>query len=131
MPGQKAVFCILYQHDLRDGGTRPEELQAAVSDPEGSLMEKRIGVIAILVTDPFAVSRLNDLLHEYGSIVLGRQGLPLRDKRINVISLIVEGSTDEIGALTGKAGKLSGVRVKSVLTAYREEGDDEDPGGGR
>jgi hypothetical protein len=57
----------------------------------------------------------------YGGIVLGRLGLPLRDKGVNVISLIVEGSTDEIGALTGKAGKLPGVRVKSVLTTYRED----------
>jgi putative iron-only hydrogenase system regulator len=88
-------------------------------------MEKRIGVIAILITEPSAVPRLNDLLHEYGALVLGRQGLPLREKGVNVISLIVEGSTDEIGALTGKAGKLLGVRVKSVLTAYREEGDDD------
>jgi putative iron-only hydrogenase system regulator len=94
-------------------------------------MEKRIGVIAILITEPSAVSRLNDLLHEYGELVLGRQGLPLRGKGVNVISLIVEGSTDDIGALTGKAGKLPGVRVKSVLTAYREEGDDEEGDRGR
>jgi putative iron-only hydrogenase system regulator len=91
-------------------------------------MEKRIGVIAILITEPSAVSRLNDLLHEHGDLVLGRQGLPLRDKGIHVISLIVEGSTDDIGALTGKAGKLPGVRVKSVLTAYREEVDEERDG---
>jgi putative iron-only hydrogenase system regulator len=89
-------------------------------------MEKRIGVVAILITEPASVTRLNDLLHEYGSLVLGRQGLPLRDKGVNVISLIVEGSTDEIGALTGKAGKLPGVRVKSVLTAFREEDHDDD-----
>lgn len=85
-------------------------------------MEKRIGVVAILITDPSAVPRLNELLHEYGDLVLGRQGLPLREKGVHVISLIVEGSTDGIGALTGKAGKLPGVRVKSVLTAYREVG---------
>jgi putative iron-only hydrogenase system regulator len=91
-------------------------------------MEKRIGVVAILVTEASAVSPLNDLLHEYGHLALGRQGLPLREKGVSVISLIVEGSTDEIGALTGKAGKLPGVKVKSVLTAYREEGDDGKPG---
>jgi putative iron-only hydrogenase system regulator len=89
-------------------------------------MEKRIGVVAILVNDPSAVPRLNELLHEYGKLILGRQGLPLREKGVHVISLIVEGDTDEIGALTGKAGKLSGVRVKSVLTAYREGGDGRD-----
>lgn len=86
-------------------------------------MEKRIGVVAILVTEPSAVPLLNDLLHEYGELVLGRQGLPLREKGVHVISLIVEGSTDDIGALAGKAGKLPGVKVKSVLTAFREGGD--------
>ena len=89
-------------------------------------MEKRIGVVAILLTEPSSVPRLNDLLHAYGNLVLGRQGLPLREKGVNVISIIVEGSTDVIGALTGKAGKLPGVHVKSVLTSYREEGDDGD-----
>lgn len=86
-------------------------------------MEKRIGVVAILITDTSSVPRLNELLHGYGSIILGRQGLPLREKGVNVISLIVEGSTDDIGALTGKAGKLPGALVKSVLTAYREDPD--------
>jgi len=90
-------------------------------------MEKRIGVVAILITEASAVSPLNELLHAYGHLVLGRQGLPLREKGVSVISLIVEGSTDDIGALTGKAGKLPGVLVKSVLTAYREEGDDGEP----
>jgi len=88
-------------------------------------MEKRIGVIAILITDTSAISRLNELLHAYGSLILARQGLPLRGKGVSVISLIVEGNTDDIGALTGKAGKLPGVRVKSVLTAYREGPDDD------
>lgn len=91
-------------------------------------MEKRIGVVAILITDTASIPRLNELLHVYGSIILGRQGLPLRAKGVNVISLIVEGSTDDIGALTGKVGKLPGVLVKSVLTAYREGPDDERDG---
>lgn len=114
-------------HILRREETRAEELLAVVSNPEGYLMEKRIGVVAILITEASAVPPLNDLLHAYGHLVLSRQGLPLREKGVNVISLIVEGSTDDIGALTGKAGKLPGVMVKSVLTAYREEGDDGEP----
>jgi putative iron-only hydrogenase system regulator len=92
-------------------------------------MEKRIGVVAILITEASAVQRMNDLLHAYANIVLARQGLPLREKGVNVISLIVEGSTDDIGALTGKMGKLPGVMVKSVLTAYREDGDVDESGG--
>lgn len=79
-------------------------------------MEKRIGVIAILVTNTDSVGGMNDILHQHGAMILGRQGLPLRDRGIHVISLIIEGDTDEIGALTGKIGRLPGVTVKSVLS---------------
>jgi putative iron-only hydrogenase system regulator len=82
-------------------------------------MEKRIGIIALVVTEKTTVPQLNSLFTDYSEIVLGRQGLPLRDKGIHVISLIVEGTTDQIGALTGKAGRLPGVQVKSVLTKIR------------
>ncbi len=86
-------------------------------------MEKRIGVIAILVTDTTSVQSINDTLHAYGHLILGRQGLPLRDKGVNVISLIVEGDTDELGALSGKLGRFRGVKAKSVLTPYQERRD--------
>ena len=87
-------------------------------------MEKRIGAVTVLLEDTSVVSSLNALLSEYGTIILGRQGLPIRERGIRIISLIVEGTTDEIGAMTGKIGRLPGVQVKSVLTKYREVIDD-------
>ena len=87
-------------------------------------MEKRIGIIAVLVGDNSVATELNVLISTYGNIILGRQGMPLRDKGINIISLIVEGTTDQIGALTGKIGRLPSVQVKSVLTNYKESGND-------
>jgi putative iron-only hydrogenase system regulator len=53
--------------------------------------------------------------------LLGRQGVPLRDKDISVISLILEGSTDEMGALTGQIGRLDGIQIKSVLIKNKEQ----------
>ena len=79
-------------------------------------MEKRIGIIAILVKDRASITKLNAIISSHSGIVLGRQGMPLRDRGLNVISLIVEGTTDEIGSATGKIGRLPGVHVKSVLT---------------
>ncbi|HEY8422306.1 MAG TPA: TM1266 family iron-only hydrogenase system putative regulator [Thermoclostridium sp.] len=79
-------------------------------------MEKRIGVIGIIVENMDSAARLNAILHEHADIVLGRLGVPYREKRISVISLIVEGTTDQIGALTGKLGNLPGVSVKSALS---------------
>ncbi len=92
-------------------------------------MEKRIGVVAILLHKRNNVQKLNSILSNHGEIIIGRMGLPLRDKGINIISLIVEGDTDRIGSLTGKIGKLEGIQVKSVLTGYREEDNDHKNGG--
>ena len=79
-------------------------------------MDKRIGVIGILIEDLAMVSDVNELLHQYGSIIIGRMGVPYRERGVNVISLIVDGTTDEIGALTGKLGKLKGLSVRSALS---------------
>jgi len=80
-------------------------------------MERRIGVIGIVVENRKEVSdKLNKILSEHGEIIVGRMGIPYRERGLCVISLIVDGTTDEIGALTGKLGSLPGVKVKSALT---------------
>lgn len=79
-------------------------------------MNKRIGVIGIIIEDLTQVSDVNELLHQYSSIIIGRMGIPYKERAVSVISLIVDGTTDEIGALTGKLGKLKGLSVKSALS---------------
>ncbi|MCT4607021.1 MAG: iron-only hydrogenase system regulator [Marinisporobacter sp.] len=79
-------------------------------------MNKRIGVVAIIVEEKDSVIMVNKLLSEFGEIILGRMGVPYKEKHVSVISIIVDGTTDEIGALTGKLGRIQGVTVKSALT---------------
>jgi putative iron-only hydrogenase system regulator len=88
-------------------------------------MEKRLGVVTILLNSKESTRAMNMILSDFGGMILARQGLPLRQKGIHVISLVVEGTTDAIGALTGKLGRLEGLQVKSVLTNYREDPDDD------
>jgi putative iron-only hydrogenase system regulator len=88
-------------------------------------MEKRLGVVAILIQGRESIPRINQILSAQNEIILGRLGMPFRDKGIQVISLVVEGSTDQIGALTGPLGRLAGVQVKSILTGYREGTDEQ------
>jgi len=88
-------------------------------------MEKRIGTITILIKGNNSVPAVNSLLSQYSSIILARQGLPLHNRNINVISLVIEGTTEKISALTGKIGRLKEVEVKSILTKYKEEQYDE------
>jgi putative iron-only hydrogenase system regulator len=81
-------------------------------------MEQRLGVIGIVVEGRENICDiLNAVLSEYGHIIAGRMGIPYRNKGVSVIALIVDGSTNELGALSGKLGSLPGVRVKGVLTS--------------
>lgn len=79
-------------------------------------MDKRIGVVGIVIDDLTHISEVNEILSHYGSIIVGRMGIPYRERAVNVISLIVDGTTDEIGALTGKLGKFNGLSIKSALS---------------
>lgn len=80
------------------------------------MLEKRIGVIGIVIENLEQAPLVNDILHQHGSIIVGRLGLPYREKGINIISIVVDGTTDEIGAFNGKLGKIDGVNVKSALS---------------
>lgn len=79
-------------------------------------MEKRLGVVAIVVEDLEKAEDVNSVLHEFSNLIVGRMGIPYKDRGVSVISLIVDGTTDEISAMTGKLGKIIGVSVKSALT---------------
>ncbi len=81
-------------------------------------LEKRIGVVGIVVENhKESGSAVQEVLSKHSSIIIGRMGIPYRERGISVISIIVEGDTDEIGALTGKLGNLKGVTVKTALTS--------------
>jgi len=79
-------------------------------------MEKRIGAIIILVREKDQILQLNEILTRHASLIIGRQGIPIRDKGVSVISLVVEGTTDEISTLSGQLGRLEGITSKAVLT---------------
>ena len=68
-----------------------------------------------MVSEEGDIQRINSAISEHSDLIIGRQGIPLRDRSTNVISLVMEGNTDRIGSLTGKLGRMPGVKVKSVL----------------
>jgi len=79
-------------------------------------MQKRLGIVGIIIKDrQKAAATVNTILSDHGDIIVGRMGLPFRDRGVSIIDLIIEATTDEVGALTGKLGNLDGVRVKSLL----------------
>ena len=80
-------------------------------------MERRLGFVGIIVEDrKIAAAGVNKVLSDFGEIIAGRMGLPYAKKKCCVIAVIVDATTDELGALTGKLGLIKGVSVKSALS---------------
>jgi len=83
-------------------------------------MEKRVGSILILVHDKSSVNELNQIISQFAEIIIGRQGLPVQGGSSGLISLVIEGSTDQMAALTGKIGRLRGIKARSVVLKINE-----------
>ena len=77
---------------------------------------KRIALISIIVEDMNSVESLNAILHEYASCIIGRMGLPCRERGISLISVAVDAEQDMISALSGKIGRLHGISAKAVYS---------------
>ncbi len=78
-------------------------------------METRVAVMSIIVEQTETVDALNALLHDYGDYIIGRMGIPYRQKGINIISIALDAPQDTISALAGKIGNLPGISVKTAL----------------
>ena len=77
-------------------------------------METRVAVIGIIVKETESAGRLNALLHEYGSYIIGRMGVPYQKRGINIVSIAIDAPNDVISSLTGKIGRLPGISVKAA-----------------
>ncbi len=78
--------------------------------------EIRIAIIAIVIEDKSKSNTVNAILHDYSDLFVGRMGIPFKEKKMSVITLIAQGTNDNISALTGKLGRVEGITVNSMLT---------------
>ena len=76
----------------------------------------KIAVVAIMIEDASVSDKVNALLHQYADKIVGRMGIPYREKNVNIISVVVDAELNEINSLSGSLGRLSGVRVKVLTT---------------
>ena len=77
--------------------------------------ENRIAKLAVIITDTDSVDAVNAALHEYGEFIVGRLGLPLRERGVNTISLVLDAPVNSVNALTGRLGAIRGVSAKALF----------------
>lgn len=79
-------------------------------------METKIAVVAIIVSDVNVVQQINDILHSFGQNIIGRMGIPYKEKGVNVISIVMDAPQEIINSLSGKLGMIKGVSSKVLTT---------------
>lgn len=79
-------------------------------------MEEKVAIIGLFIHDPEAAERVNDILHKHADQVIGRMGIPYRQCGMNIMSIIIQATGDDISALSGTLGRISGVTVKTMQT---------------
>lgn len=84
-------------------------------------MSTRVAVMSIIVENGEAVESINALLHEYGEYIIGRMGIPYRERKISIISVAMDAPQNTISALSGKIGGLSGVSVKTAYSGVTSD----------
>lgn len=77
-------------------------------------MEEKIAIIGIFIKEISAAAKVNDLLHEHSSYIVGRMGIPFKEKSVNIMSVIVCAPPNVISALSGKLGKIEGISAKAM-----------------
>ena len=79
-------------------------------------MDTRVEIIGIILEKKDEVEKLNSILHEYSNRIIGRMGMPYKEKAINIITIVIDAPQDEINTLSGKIGKLSGITSKVIYS---------------
>ncbi len=82
-------------------------------------METRIALLGIIVENTESAGQLNHLLHEYSRHIIGRMGIPYRERGVNIISIAIDAPQDVINALSGKIGRLQGITAKTIYSSIR------------
>lgn len=84
-------------------------------------MDKRIALIGIIVSNKNSVEQLNRLLSQFGEHIIGRMGIPYKERNLSIISIVMDAPTTVISSLSGKLGMLDGVRIKTIYEREKEE----------
>ncbi len=87
-------------------------------------MERRIASIIILIHSGANITKLNFILSKFARYIIGRMGVNLQHRNLRIIVIVVEASTDIIGALSGQLGLIRGIKVKTAILKTRDNGND-------
>ena len=87
----------------------------------GNFIDNRVALIGIMVENPDSIETMNRILHEYGQYIIGRMGLPYRERGLSIISIVLDAPMNQISSLSGKLGMLDGISTKTIYQSLKKE----------
>ena len=84
-------------------------------------MDNRVALIGIMVENPDSIETMNRILNEYGQYIIGRMGLPYRERGLSIISIVLDAPMNQISSLSGKLGMLDGISTKTIYQNLKKE----------
>lgn len=84
-------------------------------------MDNRVALIGIMVENSDSIETMNRILHEYGEYIIGRMGLPYRERGVSIISIVLDAPMNQISSLSGKLGMLDGISTKTIYQSLKKE----------
>jgi len=84
-------------------------------------MDTRVALIGIVVENIESVEQLNNVLHQYSNYIIGRMGIPYRERSVSIISVAIDAPANVISALSGKLGMLDGISTKTIYSKLMEK----------
>lgn len=84
-------------------------------------MDNRVALIGIMVENSDSIETMNRILHEYGQYIIGRMGLPYRERGLSIISIVLDAPMNQISSLSGKLGMLDGISTKTIYQSLKKE----------
>ncbi len=95
--------------------------QVSTEQDEMREVATRVALVGIVVENPDAVPKMNEILHEYARYVIGRMGIPYEKRGVSIISVAVDAPADVVSALSGRIGRLSGISTKTIYSKLAEK----------
>ena len=122
--GQEERFAFCREKSAIEAEYDKMDINTECRKGEPDLMETRVALISIIVENNDVIDDINRFLHEAGKYIIGRMGIPYREKGINIISIAIDAPQDVISSLSGKIGRLNGVSAKTAYSNVITKAED-------
>ena len=79
-------------------------------------MNTCVALIGIIVENYASVDELNEILHQNRDAIIGRMGVPHKEKNISVMSIVLDTDAATVEKISSAISALDGIKVDTIIS---------------